>query len=171
MLNKANEYYDTQLSKISKYIDTESNLDYAFSENEDKIVEIYVDGKLKLKAEYGVIGVYNIPMSIWYWGWNIAFINKNLIELLDIIRKFSGDLLDDPKKFQNKEAEELHYLVSNGNFYISSKNIEKIIKLSLYLTKSLWIFPVKYDAEYDNKSPEEMNKMTYIGITKILQYV
>lgn len=149
--------YNLQKESITKKIDIKKDYDYTFNDN---IVELYLDDKLKLKAEYAMIGVYNIPMSVWYWGWNVAFVNKKLVEGVKAVRDFEKVLDKDYAKFDKMEAEELHYLVSNDNFYISGKNVDKIIKLVLYLTKGVWIFPIK----------KESDKVEYILITKILQF-
>jgi len=155
--NICSDNYNSLKENISKKIDITKNYDYAFNDN---IVELYLDDKLKLKAEYNVLGMYNIPMSIWYWGWNIAFVNKKLIESIKAVKEFENNLNKNYAKFDKVEAEELHYLVSNDNFYISGKNVDKVIKLALNLTKTVWCFPVK----------KESDKIQYILITKILQF-
>jgi hypothetical protein len=161
--NKIDSYYDTinkdMQEKISD-LNNKNNYEYAFSQNGD-IVEVYLNDLLIMKANYCIFGSYNIQLSVWYWSWNIAFINKKLIELpKEKIKEFEKTIENKYEKFNKMEAEVLHYLVSNDNFYISGNHIDKIIKLSLYLTNSLWYFPVKQDA----------NKIQYILITKILQY-
>ena len=155
--NLCADNYNLLKENISKKIDITKNYDYVFENN---IVELYLDDKLKLKAEYNIIGMYNIPMSVWYWGWNIAFVNKKLLESIKPIKAFETILNKDYAKFDKIEAEELHYLVSNDNFYVSGKNVDKIIKLALYLTKAIWYFPIK----------KESDKVEYILITKILQF-
>ena len=129
---------------------------------------MYLNNKLKLKAEYCIAGLYNIPLSIWYWGWNIAFVNKQIIKPVLQIKEFSKVIMDNYKDFNKIEAEELYYVVSNNNFYISGDNINKVIKLTLYLTKAIWCFPVKYNNRKNDTG--EMDKIEYILITKILQF-
>src|SRR5579871_3695402 len=134
--NDVDKYYNNKMNEITKQIDIHKELYYVFSET-NNTVEIYVDENKKIKAEFAIIGMYNIPMSIWYWGWNIAFINKNLIKPLSNVKNFITVLNKDYDKFNPKEAEVLHYILSNGNYYISNKNLEKVIKIALYLTKGL----------------------------------
>lgn len=162
--------YNNSKEHIEKKIDINKDYEYAFSD--ENIVEMYLDGKLKMKAEYNIIGLYNIPLSIWYWGWNIAFINKNLINATIKIKEFLNVINDNKEysKFNKTEIEELHYVLSNDNFYISSTNIDKIIKLALYLTKGIWVFPMKYNDDKKQKEMEHMDKIEYILITKILQF-
>lgn len=160
--------YNTLKENIEKKISINKDYEYVFNDNSN-IVELYLNDKLKLKAEYSIIGLYNIPLSVWYWGWNIAFINKKLIKPVLQINEFGKEITNNYASFDKIEAEELYYIVSNNNFYISSNNIEKIIKLSLYLTKAIWCFPVKYN-NHNKSDIGEMDKIEYILITKILQF-
>jgi hypothetical protein len=185
-----NSYYNSVNTDIQKKItnlNNKKNYEYIFSKKSDThTVEVYLDNKLILKGEYCILGLYNIQLSVWYWSWNIAFINKKLIELpINKIKNFIGEINDNYKKFNNEEAELMHYLLSNDNFYISSKHIEKLVKLSLYLTKSIWYFPIKQtNNNTDNDTTDDSNDyinndyinndspntVQYIMITKILQY-
>ncbi len=164
-----NSYYNSindDIQEKVKDLSNKNNYEYVFSKNDDiQLIEVYLDNKFILKAEYCVLGLYNIQLSMWYWSWNIAFINKKLIELpVKKIKNFISIIDDNYDKFDKVDVESLHYLISNDNFYISNSNIDKIIKLSLYLTKSIWYFPIKQN---DN---DESNQLQYILITKILQY-
>lgn len=163
-----NSYYNSTNDDMQKKVhnlNNKNNYEYVFSKNDDmQTVEIYLDNKFVLKAEYVILGLYNIQLSMWYWSWNIAFINKKLTELpINKIKSFINVLNDNYDKFNKVDAEMLHYLISNDNFYISNNNIDKIIKLGLYLTKSVWYFPIK-------QNDDNINQLEYILITKILQY-
>jgi len=161
------DYHNKLNEEISQKIDLKQNYNFNFVEEANKhIVEIYIDKKLKLKAEYNIVGLYNIPLSVWYWSWNIAFLNKTLFKELDKIKKFAESLDKNYNNFDSKEVEELHYLLANDNYYISSGNIERLIKIILYITKGLWIFPINHS---DKKSAEYLDRVEYILITKILQ--
>lgn len=161
------DYHNKLNEEISQKIDLKQNYNFNFVEEANKhIVEIYIDKKLKLKAEYNIVGLYNIPLSVWYWSWNIAFLNKTLFKELDKIKKFAESLDKNYNEFDSKEVEELHYLLANDNYYISSGNIERLIKIILYITKGLWIFPINHS---DKKSAEYLDRVEYILITKILQ--
>ena len=157
-------YYNSINDDMKKKIilDNKNNYEFTFSQNDNtQIVEVYLNDKFILKAEYVILGLYNIQLSVWYWCWNIAFVNKKSIELsTDKIKTFINTLEDNYDKFNKHDAEVIHYLLSNDNFYISNDNINKIIKLSLYLTKSIWYFPIKQNSDL----------LQYVLITKILQY-
>ena len=94
---------------------------------------------------------------------------KKLIKPGFEIKEFNKEIMNNYSDFDKIEAEELYYIVSNDNFYISSNNIDKIIKLALYLTKAIWCFPIKY-SNHKKSDVGEMDKIEYILITKILQF-
>lgn len=160
------DYYNKL--EMGNVVDLKQNYNFNFvEENNKNIVEIYIGKKLKLKAEYNIAGLYNIPLSVWYWSWDIAFINKNLFKELNKVKEFTEKLNIDFDQYDPKEAEEMHYLLTNGNYYISSSNIDKLIKLILYITKGLWIFQLNHSNK--KMGAEQLDRIEYILITKILQ--
>jgi|LakMenEpi03Aug12_release.lakeMendotaPanAssembly.Ray.scaffolds.fasta_scaffold264883_2 hypothetical protein len=163
-------YYEEQKKFILKKIDVTKDFDYEFIESDNlNIVEIYLDGKIKIKAEYNVVGMYNIPLSIWYWGWNIAFINKTLTNKIMDVKNYANNISKKYNDFNKYDIEEIQYLLSNDNFYVSGDNINKLLEIALYLTKGIWILPVKTINPKKYSNPEQMDKIEYILITKILQ--
>jgi len=156
-------FYNKLKLKFDKFLDTtDTTLEYkyVFSKHSPN-VSIYLGDKLKLKAEYSIIGTYNIGTSIWYWAWNMAFINHSLTT--DVIKLKTYNIQD--LKLQSKEHEKVDYLLTNGYFYISSKNIAKLIKIVTYILKPLWILPIKTKSANDN----DQNVIKYIMINKILE--
>lgn len=167
LFKNMNLHYDTLKKKISKKINLNDKFDFVFNEDGNiYTVDIMVDGKLKMKAVYNIIGMYNLPLSIWYWGWAIDFVNHQLVQDLEVVKNYNQKLPDMLTQFDNNSIEEAHYILSNNNFYISSQNIDKIMMIVLYLTKSIWYFPI-YRKGSNN---HEFDKIDYILITKILQY-
>jgi hypothetical protein len=164
---KINNYYNMTKTNINKKIDINKNYDFNFvEENDMNILELYLDKKLKFRAEYNIVGLYNIPLSVWYWSWNIAFVNRNAIkEMVDKVKNFKKIIGDNYDNFDMKEAEELYYFFSNDNFYISAENIDKLMRIALYLTKGIWILPLNHKNNID----KTMNRIEYILITKIIQ--
>jgi hypothetical protein len=163
-IEKVNNYYNTTKTNIIKKMDIGKNYDFNFvEENNMNIVELYLDKKLKVRAEYNIIGLYNVPLSVWYWSWNIAFINKNVIKDVNKLKNFANTLNTNYDKFDMKEAEELYYLFSNDNFYISGSNIDKLIKIVLYLMNGVWILPINHN------NGKTMDRIEYIIISKIIQ--
>jgi len=169
---KVNDYYNKHKDDIAKKIQLSDKYEFVFAVNNDvDIVEVYLDGKVKMRAEYNIIGMYNIALSVWYWGWNIAFVNKKLIENIVPIKEFVGTLTKQYMSFGKGEADELHYILTNDNFYVSGEHIDKMMRFVLYQANGIWYFPIKHIGE--NKKPsvnEPMDKIEYILITKIIQF-
>jgi hypothetical protein len=160
-LSNINNNYNKLKKDISQKIKLDKKYDFIFDEDNNKnIVELKLDNKVKLKGEYNIVGLYNSTLSIWYWGWNIAFINKSKLIDKEKIKEFKK-LIED-NYFNDINIEELYYLVSNDNFYISEINMNNLIKLILYLIDGVWIFPIKSE---NNK----IINIKYIIITKIYQ--
>jgi hypothetical protein len=162
-----NSHYDNLKKKISKKINIDEKLDFIFNEDSNLYtVDIMINNKLIMKAEYSIIGMYNLPLSIWYWGWAIDFVNHKLTQNLKPVKKYKKKIPNMFTQFEKSSIEEAHYILSNNNFYISNQNIDKIMMIVLYLTESLWYFPI-YRKGSNN---HEFDKIDYILITKILQY-
>lgn len=158
-------FYNNAKSSIEKKINVDANFDFEFDNN---IVKLYLGNKLKFKGEYNILGIYNIESSVWYWSWGISFINKALTNQVVKIKEFSKELEDNYGQFDALEAEQLYYLISNNNFYISNINIDKIIKLGMFLTNGIWIFP--YKKNKNDSDGKQFDTIEYILITKILQF-
>ena len=168
---KIDNYFKDIKDDIQKKLDITKEYDYNFiEENGIHIVEISLDGKMKLKAEYNVIGLYNIGLSVWYWGYALQFINRKLVEKLQPIKNLVKTLEKDSNNFSPVELEELHFITSNNNFYCSSQNIDRIIRLVLYLTKAIWYAPVKHFDKLVGDANNQMDRIEYIMITKIIQF-
>lgn len=176
--NKVEKYFKSQKNKILKFFDY--NKDYTFkfyydNNNDQHIIELYHNNKKILKAEYSIIGMYNMINSIWYWGWDIDFINKKLIKQSELVKKFNENIKKNYDTYDPIEAEELFYITSNSNFYISAEKVKKITKLFLYLVKGLWIIPICYGKNGinsicdGNENTNNIQKIKYILITKIIQ--
>ena len=172
---KVDNYFKNIKDDIQKKLDITKEYQYNFvEENGLNIIEISIDNKIKLRAEYNIIGLYNIPLSIWYWGYSLEFVNRKLLDKLQIIKEFSKKLEINDKnnngEFKPVELEELYFITSNNNFYCSSQNIDKIIKIVLYLTKGIWFIPVKHSDKMIGNINNQMDRIEYILINKILQF-
>lgn len=165
MYSKMEDYYKSQKELIKKKYDTEKNYTYQINEN---IIELHDKDKLVLRAEYQLIGIYNIISSIWVWGWNIQFVNKNLISLSEKIKEFPEKLMKE--KNNSREIDDLYYITSNGNFYTSPNNVEKIAKFALHYLEGKWIFPICYGQNNVSciNQDDNIKRMEYIMLTKII---
>lgn len=172
--SKINEYINANESAMLEKIDLSKEYKFNFPElsTDEHIVEIYgQDDKLVLKGKYSIMGIYNLESSIWVWGHDISFVDKSLVKSIKKIKDLSQDLKDNYKDYIPEQADELYFITSNGNFYLSNENIPKVIKLGTYITNSLWAFPVKYfkDISSNNKKDKNIIKIEYILLEKILQ--
>lgn len=170
---KMDSYFKNIKEDIQKKLDITKDYQYNFvEENGLNIIEIIFDNKIKLRAEYNIIGLYNIPLSIWYWGYALDFVNKKLVDKLQIVKQLPKTLLDSDSDihFSSVELEELYFMTKNNDFYCSSQNIDKIIKLVLYLTKGIWYIMVKHSAQMVGDVNNQMDRVEYILIHKILQF-
>ncbi len=170
--NKVTEYYESKKKKLKNHIDLDKMLNFNFVENKNgpNFVEILIDGNVIINAEYSLIGVYDTTISIWYWATDIAFVDKKLVEPVYEIKRYLDNFDKYGGKF-DKNIDNLHYILSNNNFYISGENIEIITRSSLYIAGGEWIFPVKNNDTFrDNLMQNMSDKIVYVLITKILQY-
>ena len=175
--NKLNKYYSEHKKDISKKINLKNDYKYIFEINTNNrhIVKIYDNDKLLMVAEYELAGIYNLYNSVWYWAWNIDNIDRRLAKLSHKIKKFAKYIKDNDNKFQSKERDELYYRTKNGNFYTSFKNIKLLTKLALYLTNSIWIFPVCYGKDNTpmkcqiKENKKTMKRLEYVIIKKIVK--
>nr|QBK88788.1 MAG: hypothetical protein LCMiAC01_04700 [Mimivirus LCMiAC01] len=176
--NKLNKYYSEHKNNISKKINLKNDYKYVFTTNNDKhIVKIYNNDKLTMVAEYELAGIYNIYNSVWYWAWNIDNIDRRLTKLSHKIKKFAKYIKNNHDKFRPMERDELYYKTKNGNFYTSFQNIKLLTKLALYLTNSIWIFPVCYGKDNtpmmcninENKTKKSIKRLEYLLIKKIVK--
>jgi len=120
-----------------------------------------------MKCEYAVAGSYNLSSSVWYWSWSIDYIDKELTIDLEPVREFKNKLVDNSTKYDQKQSDQLYFYLSNNNFYLSYENINILLKMVLYLTKGLWIFPVKI--ANDQKNNLNIKRIEFVLIKKILQ--
>jgi hypothetical protein len=170
---KIDSFYKNAKNDIEKKLNIINEYSYNFTkENDRHVVEISHNDKIKLKAEYNTIGIYNIPLSFWYWSWSLPFVNKELLDKAEKIKSFSQKLEKekDFDKFTPEELEELHFITSNNNFYTTSENINRIIRFAMYVTNSIWYFPVKHSEQRSEKNNNQMEIIEYILITKVLQF-
>lgn len=170
---KIDTFFKNAKNDIEKKLDIEQEYSYNFTQEDDRhIVEISHNNKLKLKAEYNTIGIYNIPLSFWYWSWSLPFVNTKLTDKVEKIKLFPKKLENekDFNKFSPEELEELHFITSNNNFYLSSQNVNRIIRFAMYATNSLWYFPVKHSEKKSEKNNNQMEIVEYIIITKVIQF-
>ena len=140
---------------------------------------INTKGKTVLKAQYDLIGFYNLSNSVWYWAWNIDLADKKLTKASIKMKEFPDYIKKNYKDFTPIEAEDYYFRTEMGNFYTNLENIHNLIKLTMYYMNSIWYIAVcsgkdgkshTCDPNFNpelNKSP--IIRFEYYMIKKILQ--
>jgi hypothetical protein len=106
----------------------------------------------------------------------LQFINQKLaIKSLET-KEFANELKENYKKYNQVENDAYYYICNNGNFYTSSTNVMKMVKLMLYITKGVWYIPIC--AGKDNitcmvdknktKHNHSIKRIEYLMIKKII---
>ena len=186
-MEKFNKYFEQNKIKVAKKFDPNKNYKYKFykDNNNNHIVQLYDDNNLVIEATYDIAGIYNIYNSIWYWGWNIDTIDRQLVKRSKKVKGFAK-YIKNHLGISLKERDKLYYWSSNGNFYTSTNNVLHLIKLILYLTKSVWYLPVCYgkdsfkpiicnsdhkinDNDSKNINNKQIFRLEYILIKKIIK--
>jgi hypothetical protein len=176
MLNKINKYFSQIKKDININIDPIKNYKYKFytDNNNNHIVQLFDNNKIIIEAIYDIAGMYNIYNNVWYWGWNIDVVDRQLVKQSEKVKEFAKYIKNNSTKMSNNiDMDKLYYWSSNGNFYISHANIIHPIKLVLYLTKSMWYMPVCYGK--DSTKPvlctnkKHISRIEYILIKKIIK--
>lgn len=157
MDKKINKFYAKKEKEIKKIF--KHNTDYSCVYDGD-IVNIYDnENDLLLKAKYSIAGIYSKDRLVWYWGWNINLVNKELVKDSYHIKKSYKDITED----------EYRYIAKNSNFMIEQGDINKIIKFALYMTKSIWYIPVCED-NTNRCVKDKKGIVKYLLIKEIINY-
>jgi hypothetical protein len=169
-------YYDKQKGRYSDRVDGSKSYDSNMyvDDNGRHIIELSYDGKVRFKAEYELIGMYNVANSMWYWGWAIDLIDKSLVESSRKMLDFPKFIKENYSMFTSEEADDLYFKTSTANFYTDQKNIEKILKLTLFQLKADWFITVchgrddtKKTCEVKTNDPSQF-RTEYLLIKKLL---
>ena len=183
-IEKFNKYFEQNKEKIAKKFDPNKNYKYKFykDNNNNHVVQLRDnDNLIVVEAIYDIAGIYNMYNSIWYWGWNIDTVDKQLIKRSEKVKEFAKYIKTHPEKFTHMERDKLYYWSNNGNFYTSTNNVLHLIKLILYLTKSIWYLPICYGKDSSTQILCETNllnkvnkqqkiaRLEYILIKKIIK--
>ncbi len=175
--DKIEKYHSKQKKNIRKKFDFDKNYKYKFTKDKhnNHIIEVYNNDRLELKAKYEIIGLYNLINSVWYWAWNISSVNRALTKESQKVHELAKDIKDNYKKYLPDEADELHYISTNGNFFMTYDNIIKLIKLILYLSKSEWYLFLAHNKndttiQSQNAKNSDLQRMEYILLKQIIQF-
>jgi len=169
LLNNVDAYYNKMKNSIADKIDIDKDYNYQIDHN---IINVMHDNKIVLKAKFTFLGSYNIINSIWYWGWNMDIVNKELTKKLDVLKDFVDEIKNNKYKFNTLQQQNLFFRFNSGYFYTNIKNINNLSKLVLYLCKSIWVISVPYDKNgniINKKNKSKLMKFNYLLIDEIVQ--
>ncbi len=137
MDKQIDNYYEQQQKKF-KNIPKDIIISF-----DNQIVEIKnKNNTLLLKGNYIVIGTYNTSNNIWYWGWSIGFIDRNLVEDTENIIKW-GKELKNKSGLQSKIEQIIYFYTKTGYFKIDYEQVILLVKIALFALKGIWIFEIK----------------------------
>lgn len=134
-----------------------TNINYKYDYDDD-IVIVKKDNNIKYKFKYLFIGLYNTQHNIWYWCWNVPFINKKFTTIKYDIKELKNYLTDNFSYFNPKEADEYYYYVSNKSFYLKNDNVYKLIEIAMSIKDCCGYLEIKNE-----------NTIEYLLITNIVQ--
>lgn len=167
---------------ITNYLKKENNIKKILKENsytyefvnENNLPRILIkyNGKKIANAEYKVLGMYNIYNSVWYWSYNIAFLNKQTMLKKKYVKKYNKELLNSLQNYEDLVyVEYINYITLNNNFYISLDKLDLVEKFGLYLFKEYdWCIKI-CDNINSTCIPNDTNKkIEYILINNIITF-
>jgi len=133
-LDDIKHHYKKMKDKILKDIDVNKKCDLIF-DSKHADVDIYQNKKRILRCEYQILGTYNITSSLWIWS-NILFVETHLMKDILTLRKTMN--LKNNYTSDVMLNELFIYYFTHDTFILTDPSI--LIKILLYLTKSIWIF-------------------------------
>ena len=163
VLKKINNYYNKKSEKYTKILNKIKKISYKmdYDNNEQPIIKIRDaddSNNTILVGNCQTIWLYNEKTSMWYWSWNIPFINRKQYKDLIKIKEFTEDLKDNSDKYIPYELEELYFYLDTGSFYCNE--LIKPSKIALYLSKGEWVVPIE-------KTDNNIKTIQYVLITDI----
>jgi hypothetical protein len=136
MDKQIDNYYEKQQQKFK---DIPNDIIVNF---DDQKVEISKkNNTLLLKGNYIVIGTYNTVNNIWYWGWAIGFIDRNLVQETEKIIKWGKELMT-KNGLHSKIDQIIYFYTKSGYFKIDYEQIILLVKIALFALKGIWIFEI-----------------------------
>lgn len=175
LFDKVLKNHKNKKEEFEKIVNINKNIKFNFiTEPNKKIIEIIDDktNKPLLKAYHRTIGIYNIVNSIWYWAWNIDFIDKSAIIDKSKFTSLEKNIKNNYYKDNSKDIDELYFYITNNNFYMTQDRISNLIKVILYIEDGKWVVTKRH---YDHTMQDDNGKnpllyIEYIILDNIIQY-
>src|SRR5690606_7475081 len=90
-------YYDDMFDTVKDMYDPDKKYNYVLSKDpaDRNIVAVIDDNnQVIFKGIYQVIGIYNFFNSVWYWGYNVQFVDRALTEGVKVVKQLVPFLFD-----------------------------------------------------------------------------
>lgn len=182
-VDKIDQYYKSKKSDIEKKINFNKSykINFYVDDQDNHIVDLIDEnGDVILKAEYDLLGIFNVINSTWYWGWNIQMADKLLTKASKKIKNFPDYIKSNYNHFTHHDAEYFNFITDTGNFFTDQSKINDIVKFGLYYLNGLWYLSIctgrdeKSQTCYHNsnntaKHSDNIIRFEYIIIKNILK--
>lgn len=174
LFDQVNDTYEKKKKNIKSIITDINNMKFEFSkdnDNDTKFVNI-IDKSKSIRATYRTIGIHNIVNSVWYWGWNIDFIDKNTIIKKKDFDNIISLLKQKYKQVDIIDADELYFYLTNGNFYMTKERLPNLMKVMLHTQNGEWIITVRHldKSIRDEDGNRPLMYIEYIILDEFIKY-
>ena len=165
-VSNAYEYYDQKTELYEPYFEKSNIINRIDSETdfEMPVLKLFSDKKLILQGNISLIASHDINLSVWQWGWNLPFYNKSENYIARKLLHYAMDI----DVFKEKDpfgAAIFKSELLNSKIHLQwpKIEIEKLLAISLYLTKSdyYYIRPI-INIEIQSNTPEPIAYMYYL---------
>ncbi len=179
-----NSYFDDQLEKIKKVYDPNGSYSYVLSKDQSNrnIVSVLNsdNNSTVFKGTYELAGIYNFFNSVWYWAYNVQFVDREITKGVKVVKQIVQIIEENYKKVPPKDADNLHFRTSNDNYYTTLANVELNVRLAMFLMRGKWVISLLQDGSGKSTVVNVMDKelsckdgklkrMEYLVITEIIQ--
>jgi hypothetical protein len=177
--DRVNKYYENKKKDYAKLIDMGKSYDSkTYKKNDKHIIELKHGGKLIFKAEYQLLGFYNIINSSWYWGYASELSDRSLIQTSISMKSFGEYIKKNLDDFEPVQADDLYFKTSTNSFFSNLDNISQLVKTSMYNLKKDWFITLCHGRNgkvnscdpnlNKNKSKSNNMRFEYLLINKVL---
>ncbi|VVU94867.1 hypothetical protein CPAV1605_592 [seawater metagenome] len=134
-LKKVDDFFIKKKNKITKILDPKIHYLIRYDKENYNLILILdkKTNKLLFTAKYQYLGIFNNKTKTFHWAHTLVK-DKRLIKESMLIQK----------KLKDKD---LGFKVTDTSFKIKNENLELLIKVILYLTKSIWYFQLNINQE------------------------
>lgn len=164
----AYEYFDQKTQLYDNIVTNTRKVKHIHNDNDLEMtkMELYDDDnkKLLLSCNVSVIATYDESLSLWQWGWSLAFYTKSENYIARKLLQYAFDI-DTHSESDVYSAAIFKSELLNSKIHLQWPNIEteKLIAISMYLTKSDYYHMVDIqNTEVDATKPTTITTVYYL---------